>query len=298
MINESETVSSGGKVNNSRPETMIIINCALNAPLMLTSIIGNTLVLFVILRTPSLRSPSTVLLCSLAISDLLVGLVVQPVYIADRLTENSSLYQALKILAFSACGVSLLTTTAISVDRFLALHYHMRYPNLMTTHRAMYTSATLWLIIFLLSLFSFWSMNVYHFVTALCIVICLVLSTACYIRIYRIVRHHQLQIHVQQQAVQTLNVENAQNELRSTKSAKHTFIYYVVMILCYTPLFLSMLILFISPYQWTNLWILADTVAFMNSSINPFLYCWRLRELRTAVVETAKQMLCKQTEDN
>ena len=298
MINKSETVSSGGKVNNSRPEIMIIINCALNAPLMLTSIIGNTLVLFVILRTPSLRSPSTVLLCSLAISDLLVGLVVQPVYIADRLTENSSLYQALKILAFSACGVSLLTMTAISVDRFLALHYHMRYPNLMTTHRAMYTSATLWLIIFLLSLFSFWSMNVYHFVTALCIVICLVLSTACYIRIYRIVRHHQLQIHVQQQAVQTLNVENAQNELRSTKSAKHTFIYYVVMILCYTPLFIRMLISFNSPYQRRNAWTLADTVAFMNSSINPFLYCWRLRELRTAVVKTAQQMLCKQTEDN
>ena len=105
-------------------------------------------------------------------------------------------------------------------------------------------------------------------------------------------------IHVQQQAVQTVNAENTQNMLRSTKSAKSTFIYHVVMILCYTPLFIQMLILYISPYQWTNAWTLADTVAFMNSSINPFLYCWRLRELRTAVVKTAKQMLCKQTEDD
>ena len=141
-------------------------------------------------------------------------------------------------------------------------------------------------------------MNVYHFVTAFCIDICLFLSTVCYIRIYRIVRHHQLQIHVQQQAVQTLNAENTQNMLRSTKSAKNIFIYYVAMILCYTPLFIRMLILFISFYQRKNAWTLPDTVAFMTSSINPFLYCWRLRELRTAVVKTVKQMLCKQTEDN
>ena len=251
-----------------------------------------------ILRTPSLRSPSTVLLCSLAISDLLVGLVVQPVYITDRLTENSSLYQALRILAFTSCGVSLLTMTAISVDRFLALHYHMRYPNLMTSHRAAYTSVTRWFFSFLLSLFTFWKTNVYHFAAAVSIDICLFLSTVCYIRIYRIVRHHQLQIHVQQQAVQTLNAENTQNMLRSSKSAKNTFIYHVVMILCYTPLFIEMLIHFTSPYEERNAWTLADTVAFMSSSINPFLYCWHLHELRTAVVKTAKQMFCKQAEDN
>ena len=298
MTNESETNSSGGKVNEPRPTSIIIINCALNAPLMLISIIGNTLVLAAILRTPSLRSPSILLLCSLAVSDLIVGFFVQPLYITSKVTTSLLVYQALSIMAASGTGVSLLMMTAISLDRFLALHYHMRYPNLMTTHRAVYTSAALWFFSFLLSLFTFWNMNVYYVAAAISIVICLVLSTVCYIRIYRIVRHHQLQIHVQQQAVQTLNAENSQNMLRSTKSAKNTFIYYLVMIICYTPLFLSMLILFISPYQWTNLWILADTVAFMNSSINPFLYCWRLRELRTAVVKTAKQMLCKQTEDN
>ena len=51
MTNESET----GRT--SRPETIAIINCALNAPLMLIAIIANTLVLSAILRTPSLRSP-------------------------------------------------------------------------------------------------------------------------------------------------------------------------------------------------------------------------------------------------
>ena len=282
--------------NNSRPDTIVIVSCVLNAPLMLISIIGNTLVLAAILRTSSLRSPSTAFICSLAASDLLVGLVVQPVYIARGFTLD--LYKISETVAFAACGVSLFTMTAINVDRFLALHYHMRYPTLMTTYRAILISAILWLISFLLSFLTFWSMDVYYFVIAFSIVVCLLLSSVCYIRIYRIVRQHQLQIHVQQQAVdQSFNTESSHNIHRSTKSAKSTFIYYIVMILCYTPVFIAMSILVISPHHWTKVWNITDTVAFMNSSINPFLYCWRICELRTKVVETARQMLCKQTEE-
>ena len=285
--------------NSFRPDIIVIINCVLNAPLMLISIIGNTLVLAAILRNPSLRSASTILLCSLAVSDLLVGFLVQPLYIACELTENALLYQVQTVLYFSACGVSLSTMTAISVDRFLALHYHMRYPDLMTAHRAMYTSAALWLITFLLSCSSFWNMTTSYFAATVSIVICLIISTFCYIKIYRIVRHHQLQIHVQQQAVQTLNVENTQSMLRSTKNAKNAFIYHIVMILCFTPLFITMIIILgISHNQLKNAWNLTDTLAFMNSSINPFLYCWRLRELRAAVCKTLKQVLCKQEEEN
>ena len=298
MANLSENDHSGSEGNSSGTETILVINCILNAPLILMSSIGNVLVLAAILRTPSLSSPSISLLCSLAVSDLLVGFVVQPVYITYRLTENASLYKVLSVMAFSACGVSLFTITAISVDRFLALYYHMRYPNLMTTQRALYTSATLWLTSFLLSLFSFWQMNAYYFAMGFSIFICLLISTTCYTRIYCIVRHHQLQIHVQQLAVEAFNSENNQNVERSTKSATNTFIYFIVLILCYTPFFIHMSILFISPHQWISALYLTDTLAFMNSSINPFLYCWRLGALRTAVIKTARQILCKKTDDN
>ena len=293
IANDSETDYSGNVGNSSRPETIDIVNCAINAPLMLISIIGNTLVLAAILRTPSLRSPSTILLCSLAVSDLLVGLIVQPVYIAYRLTRNVSLDHALSIMAFSVCGVSLLTMTAISVDRFLALHYHMRYPNLMTTRRAVYALATSWFLCVLSSFIYFWNERAFFLALAVSIVVCLLTCSVCYVRIYRIVRQHQQHIHAQQQAV-----ESNPNMQRSTKSAVNTFIYYVVMVLCYTPFFISVSLLAVSRDKWTKTLILADNVAFMNSSINPFLYCWRLHELRTAVVKTARQMLCKETEEN
>ena len=110
MTNPSET--NGNIGNKPHHETIVIINCVLNVPLMLVSIIGNTLVLYTIFRTPSLRSPSTILLCSLAVSDLLVGLFVQPVYIANELMKNSLLHQAITdSMAFSACGFSLLSMT-------------------------------------------------------------------------------------------------------------------------------------------------------------------------------------------
>ena len=299
MVNRSgsETEDFVRHDSNSRPETTIL-NCVLNAPLMFTSIIGNTLLLAAMLRTPSLRSPSIMFLCSLALSDLLVGLVVQPVYIANELTKIDLLYKIKNATTFAACGVSLLTMAAISVDRFLALHYHMRYPNLMTTRRAIYTSATLWLISFLFSFAIFGYKYIYFLGMAVGIAICLLISTVYYFRIYRIVRQHQLQIHAQQQAVESFNTENNQNVLRSKKSAINTFIYYIAMIVCYTLLFISISILVISRDHWTIEWRLADTVSFMNSSINPFLYCWRQRELRSAVVKTARQISCKQTEDN
>ena len=294
MTNESETDHASSTGENSRPETIVIINCALNAPLMLIAIIGNTLVLSAILKTPSLRSSSTVFLSSLAVSDLLVGLVVQPVYIANELT-NDSLYTLRNTTAFSACAVSLFTSTAISVDRVLAIHYHMRYSNLMTPNRAVYISIALWFLSFLLSFSTFWQMNAYYFAAAVSIVICVFLSAFCYIRIYTIARHHLFQIQVQQQAVErSSRVENNNNQTlqHSMKSAKNTFIYYIVMLLCYTPLFISMILLGISHIQLTSAWILAETVTFMNSSINPFLYCWRLPDLRGAVVKTTKQILC------
>ena len=91
-------------------ETMRIANCILNAPLILLSIIGNALVLAAILKTPSLRSPSVIFLCSLAVSDLLVGLVVQPVYIVEQMVKTvPKLQEAVGGMGFAGCGVSLWT---------------------------------------------------------------------------------------------------------------------------------------------------------------------------------------------
>ena len=291
--------SSNAEANpKSGFETVVLANCILNAPLMLLSIIGNALLLVAIMRTPSIRSPSVIFLCSLAVSDLLVGLVVQPAYIAEQIVRTvSALQEAVTAMGFAGCGVSLWTMTAITVDRFLALHYHLQYPNLMTTSRAIYTIITIWCIITLFSFSILWSLSIYYFFATFCITICLLVCLVCFIKIYRIARRHQLQIHVQQQVVENSTDTHKQQIRQSTKSAKNIFIYFLTMILCYSPF---SIVVIISGFTSLDLQVIRTfpvTVAFMNSSINPFLYCWRMTELRTAVLKTAKLFSCRQTDE-
>ena len=205
---------------NVGDENIAIIKGVLNAPMIIIAVISNGLVLAAILNTPSLRSPSFVFLCSLAMSDFLVGLVVQPVLIADTFQPGHfGIAHARKTFSPLFCGVSLCSMTAISVDRFLALHYHMRYPTLMTQKRAKYTALNLWIICFLFSCFSFWDFRIYFKAMAVLIAICILISTVSYIRIYQIVRQHQLQIRTQQQSMERQNTEHNINMVQSMKSA-------------------------------------------------------------------------------
>lgn len=275
---------------------IVIINCVVNAPLMLTSIFGNFLVFIAIWRTASLRSPSMMFISSLAVSDLLVGLIVQPLYIANSLITVRLLRILSSMMAFAACGVSLGTMAAISFDRYLALHYHMRYTAIMTPSRAIFTLITTWVSTFLLSCVIFWNPLIFMVVIAILISIYLIISAYFYIKIFQIVRRHQLQIHHQECSPQTPNTLGL-NQERLNRSALNTFVFYISTILCYLPRFIS--VPFSNPYTHDKTaWILADTLIFLNSSINPALYCWRLQDLQTAVASTVRAMFYRPTEEH
>ena len=112
-MSSQETVFSSNRENiTDAIKNVLVINCAVNLPLALTAIIGNTLVLHAVWKTPALRSPSMVLLCGLALSDLAVGAIAQPLFIANNLVRLYSQSQRLKqillsvydIFGFSLCG--------------------------------------------------------------------------------------------------------------------------------------------------------------------------------------------------
>ena len=286
-------------------ETSVIITSVLYALLIPICIAGNVLVLAAVWRNPSLRIPSTILLCSLAVSDLFVGFLVLPVdiaiarfYILSRSSSESRLYQARILLTIQLCCVSLETMTAISVDRYLALLCHMRYPNMMTSTCATCVAATFWCKNVILSLLSIWNINTTLLVAVVFVALCLFISSITYNAIYRILRHHQHQIHAQQQAVQSMNA--GQNlKIQAKKRAANTFIYYICMVLCYFPGAVSILIWMTYKdhrnIRWRHF---ADTILFMNSAINPFLYFWRNREVREAVLKIVRKRLCKTDEEN
>ena len=275
-------------------DTILIINCLLNAALMPVAILGNALVLIAIIRTPSIRSTSMLMLCSLAVSDLLVGIMVQPFYIAHHLTKGTLLYLLEGTIGHSVCGVSFLTITAITVDRFIALHYHLRYATLVTKSRVKHTLALIWLFSFALLGFYFWNRRVYRALLGVIIAICFIVSTFCYIRIYQILRHHLAEIRSQQRAVQSSNARSQHTYTeRFEKSVLSTFVFYIALFICYFPMYIFLILRGPLSMDWHQEWNFSATLVFSNSAINPFLYCWRLRELRQAVDRTARQMLCK-----
>lgn len=298
---QNEFLDNSAKIEESRGsiETSVVVICVLNAPLMLTSTAGNILVLTAIKKTPSIRSSSITMLCSLAVSDLLVGFIVQPFFLASLLTRVFLIERISKIMAFCLCGVSLCTMTAISIDRFLALQYPMRYQATITAHqRALNTLIVIiWLHNFVFSGFYVWNWPLYFIMIATGVCLFILVSTFCYIRIYRIVRRHQIQIQAQQQAAQQNTTEgDNSNMVRMKRSALNTFIFYIAMVLCYFPIIISLCVASITSKDLPEVWHLADTVVFLNSSVNPLLYCWRLGEIRKAVLKIFRQMSRRQAD--
>ena len=125
--------SNGGKRNE------LIYLVVINIALSVTTTLGNTVILMVLQKESSLHAPSKLLLRSLTISDLFVGLTANPLTAATLVLESQKrwdIWRYLSIVCFSSahvfCSVSLLTTTAISVDRLLALQLMLRYRQIVT----------------------------------------------------------------------------------------------------------------------------------------------------------------------
>ncbi|XP_078373839.1 melanocyte-stimulating hormone receptor-like [Oculina patagonica] len=289
------------------PQNLILFNCAINFLFLITAIVGNLLVISIVWKTPSLRSPSNVLLCGLATSDLAVGLVVQPLFLHIELTqfrEDSAEYhcalgKAFIVVSYTVCGVSLLTVTAISIDRLLALQYHLRYVNISTVQRVMYLMTLNWLACGFLASLILWSGIVFLVVMAVVVGICLCLSVFIHVKIYRVVCRHQQQIQAQRDAVQ---VRDDFNMSRFKRTAVNVVLIHYFLLLCYTPLFITLLLTSnedkIDSASWKKAdsaiaWKLTSTIVFMNSAVNPFIYCWRLREIRVAMKKTLKAIFCR-----
>ena len=187
----------------SGPPQLIVCVCIINVILSIASGIANTLVISVIWKTPALRSPSMVLLSGLATADLAVAVVAQPLFLAIKMkilltsseSDTCDLGMIFGITVYVTNGASLMTVTAISLDRLLAIRYDLRYPSIVTIPRVIYAISLSWLISgFLATLFLWTGYDTYLIVTLCGIAICFSFCKITHLRIYRIVCRHQRQI--------------------------------------------------------------------------------------------------------
>ncbi|KAL9957427.1 hypothetical protein ACROYT_G039061 [Oculina patagonica] len=274
---------------------VIIANCVFNAFSSYTAIMLNIVTIHAMRKTTLLPNPLKTLLLSLAVSDLGVGLLVQPLYIAVIVSPTLSTYSAFNIIALIFTHASFLSVVAISVDRFLAIHLHLRYQELVTHKRVVAVVVSIWILSVFSSLMFLWiSVHIAMVVIAIIFGLCFICTTVVYYRIYFAVRRHTNQI----QALQVQVAENGQmaSAERQRKSAFGTFYVYLVFLVCCLPnycAFVASLVTGLST-ALNNLWLYLRTLMFLNSSLNPVIYCWKMRHIRHAIMDILRNILPSQ----
>ncbi|XP_046874320.1 histamine receptor H2a isoform X2 [Hypomesus transpacificus] len=129
--------------------SVIILGVFLSLLILLT-IFGNVLVCLAVCATRRLRCLTNCFIVSLAVTDLLLGMLVLPFSALLQLSNDwplgptfCNLYISMDVML---CTASILNLLAISVDRYLAVTAPLRYPSLVLPRRVAVVMASVWAV--------------------------------------------------------------------------------------------------------------------------------------------------------
>ena len=270
-------------------ESELIFLSALNIFLSIIAFLGNTLILAALHKETSLHPPSKLLYRNLAITDLCVGIITEPLLVT-YLTSVLALFFS----GHTLFKVSLLTLTAISVDRLLALLLGLRYRQVVTLKRTHIAVIGLWIMCIVGGASkTFWNTLITSWYLHIVTVLCLVITISAYTKIFLSLRHNQ--IHVQNHVAQGQPSQAIPLNIARYRKAVYSALWVQgTLVICYLP---NTIAVFLTPQTGVPLSIylareLAASMVLLNSSLNPLLYCWKIREVRQAVKETLTQFCC------
>ena len=275
-----------------------IANCVFNNFLSYTAIMLNIVTIHAIRKASSMPKNSRTLLLSLAVSDLCNGFLGQPFYttllvkLLQKQNSDCHTYLVFGFIVSVFFYASFLGVLVISVDRFLAIHLHLRYQELVTHKRVVAVVISMWLLSVFLPLTPSWiSLDTYSIINLFVHVIGLLLTTVVYIRIYFAARRHKSQI----QALQVQEIaENGEmaNFGRLIRSAVGVFYAYLVFLVCYLPFFINVVAVSINgpSISLKKFPLFSWTLLFLNSSLNPLIYCWKMKHIRHAIMDILRNM--------
>ena len=266
--------------------------------LSITAFLGNTLILVALRKESSLNPPSKLLLRSLAATDLCVGLISEPLLVMFEWSLVKEHWNVCVFAAFAGTiagytfsGVTLLTMTAISVDRLLALLLGLRYRQVVTLKRMRVFAIAFWLVSTAVAAVQVWSFVALRWYSYLVIPLCQATSALCCIKIFRTLTHLRQQNCTR--PANQLDIGRYKNAVSSALWLQST------LLICYLPFAVVNVVIVstISPQSAmsSSLFVVrlfAIVLTHLNSSLNPILYCWKIRSVRQAVKATIRQVLC------
>ncbi|XP_031553835.1 histamine H2 receptor-like, partial [Actinia tenebrosa] len=143
---------SGSCVGVSAPRYLSILTTTVSLGLTLVTVPGNSLICYAILKDPfhELRTPFTFLILSLAMTDLLVGILMDPISTVFHLSEALKIdlvdIRVLHISYFILSTASILSLGALTIDRYVAVIYPLKYKSYLSTKKCIYLSLVIWLV--------------------------------------------------------------------------------------------------------------------------------------------------------
>ena len=291
-------ISTATAFTTNGDPTPYIVNATLNSVLSVVTTTANALVLWSLrLRTTSLHLPSKLLFYSLVLTDLAVGALAQPLLVMFLTTkaigESANAHLCLMITsttligAFMAC-VSLMNMAAISMDRYIAVHHHLKYHEVVTPRRVCATLVFIWACA--AGFVSCWLVNKVIYISYGVVILSMssLTTVTAYAKIYR-----ELRTQNARPAQEPRQIDVAQYR----RSASSMLWVYGLTTLCYMPYVCVEISrrFFGDPVLMECLLEFSVTVVYLNSCLNPFLYCLRLSEIRAGVLQILGRAKCHWT---
>ena len=278
----------------------IIAIAAVNFLFSITASLGNILILTALRKVISIHPPTKLLFQCLAITDLGVGLISQPlmatlILLVDNIDMkilNIMFSHLLSSLSLTFCGVSVFASTALSVDGLLALLLGLRYRHVVTLKRVRAVLACVCLTTLLTVLVWNFRVKTDTIIITIFLTLCLIISLSCYTKIVLRLRQHHSKIQDNAQRGQANTGGIPLNLERYKRTVVSIALVQLALVICYFPFLIFHIVTHLKDVH-PGLYLLwyshTTTVVFLNSSLNPGLYCWRIKEIRQAVKGTIRR---------
>ena len=224
------------------PFYLSFITAAISGTLSLITVPGNLMVCVSVIKDPykELRTPFNFHIISLAIADLIVGLVTEPIAVWLHIREGFSLsienIWLIHMSYFISCTASVLSLCALTVDRYKAITAPLQHRiSGMSLRRALLTTGVIWLISLSLPFIYFRvGYLTYAFVFAnTAVIITFITLIFAYVRILHTLRAQVKQWTSKDKRYGSITRKNA--ILREERITKVFLLMLVFFFCCYSP---------------------------------------------------------------
>ena len=171
----------------------------------------------------------------------------------------------------------------------------LRYRHVVTLRQTRVFIACLFVIGVSSGLMYLWNKSISRIAIDIFGVISLITSIFCYVKIYLTLRQQQFRV---QELVSQRDPSGGGTPLniaRYKKTVSSIAWVQIVLVACYIPYFIVSIFRLSSVSNGKSIeavYLATVTQIYLNSSLNPVLYCWKIREVRKAVKDTMSQVHC------